>query len=145
MTSFLTDLKTCIEIGFWTKKYERRSAGMKILRLYHSALNMLAFLYLKICSWNKCQSHCFSSFFAGKALNSQNDIHTFFFIRTSIFICGSSVLSFFRSQHDKNKAFVLKIHYFTYFIYTNVLKISPKLRLDVLINCVLIKENVSML
>ena len=50
-------------------------------------------------------------------------VHTFFFIRNSNFIRGLSVLSFLRSQHDENK-------------------ISPKLRLDVLINCVLIKKKV---
>ena len=61
-------------------------------------------------------------------------LHTFFFKRTSNFIWGSSVLRFLRSQHGKNKAFVLKIHcfsYFSYFSYTNVL-----------INCVLIKKKV---
>ena len=35
-------------------------------------------------------------------------LHTFIFIRTSNFIWGSSVLRILRSQHDINKAFVLK-------------------------------------
>ena len=49
-------------------------------------------------------------------------------------------------KNDENKAFVpilaLQMHFLRYFSYKNVLKISPKLRLDVLINCVLIKKKV---
>ena len=37
---------------------------------------------------------------------------------------------------------VVKMHFLHYFSYTNVLKISPKLRLGVLINYVLIKKKV---
>ena len=51
----------------------------------------------------------------------------------------------------KKKAFVLKndkiryfLKYFCYFSYKNVLNISPKLRLDVLINYVLVKKRVCM-
>ena len=36
------------------------------------------------------------------------------------------------------------MHFLHYFSYTNVLKISTQLRLDVLINCVLIKKKVCM-
>ena len=62
-------------------------------------------------------------------------------------------------QIEKNKALFLKMttygilytilaisakkmHFLRYFSYTNVLKISPNLRLTVLINCLLIKKKV---